>query len=232
MLIYAHPDDESIITGGTIRMMVEKGYEVDLVCATRGEASTAYDREYVKKEHLAEVREKELIDSCQILGVSKLYFMDYLDGTLDTIPENEGVEKLLRYMNEEKPNIVITFEPEGISHHKDHKTIHKWTMKALSSDKLCNMPEKIYWATEDRGAGRLKKGKAMGHFRDDMTTIVDISGVIDIKTEAIKCHRSQVKALENNALLELGKLIRRNKEEFFIRVDKYGSKINVEEDSI
>ncbi|MCT4632835.1 MAG: PIG-L family deacetylase [Firmicutes bacterium] len=232
MLIYAHPDDESIITGGTIRKMVEKGYEVDLICATRGEASTAYDRDYVKKEHLPEVREKELIDSCQVLGISKLYFMDYLDGSLKTIPEDEGVGKLIKYLNEEKPNIVITFEPDGISHHSDHKIIHSWTMKALSSREIDTNPEKIYWATEDRGTGRLKKGKAMGHFREDMTTIIDITGVIDIKTEAIKCHRSQIKALENNALIEDGKLIRRNKEEFFIRVDAEGRKINVKEDSI
>lgn len=232
LIIYAHPDDEAIITGGTIINLVDRGYEVNLICATRGESSTAFDREYVTKEDLPLVREKELLDACRQLGINKTYFMDYIDGTLNDIDENEAVNRLIYYLDSEEPDIIITFEPNGVSHHKDHKTIHRWTMKAVASNKLKAYPEKIYWATESNESGRCKNGKLVGHSLKDITTIIDIKDNVKRKSQAVMCHRSQIKALEKNELLKDGRLIRRNEKEYFIRVDRTGKKMNVEENNI
>lgn len=226
--IFAHPDDEAIIVGGTFLLLAELKWETHFVCATKGEASTAYDRDYVKKEDLAVVREKEILDAAEILGVAKVHFMDYLDGTLAQCDENEAVQWIADLLNNLQPELIYTFEVNGISHHSDHKTIHRWVMKVLKDKKLNYHPKGIYLATVDNAFGRLKNGVLMGSDISEITTIIPIESVAELKAKAILAHRSQLNMLINNGLIVDGALQRRNRQEFFIRIDENGTPLHFE----
>jgi len=227
--IFAHPDDEAIIIGGTLIRLAEAGWETHLICATKGEASTAYDRDYVKKEDLGPVRERELLQAAEIMGVKEVHFLGYIDATLADQDEEEAVEKLAAHLNALQPELIFTFEVNGISHHPDHKTIHRWMMKVLHEDKLTYEPQAVYLATVDNRAGRLKNGLLMGSPIEEITTIIDIEEVAAQKAKAILAHRTQMKMLINNGLIVDGALQRNHRHEYFIRLDAKGQPVHLTE---
>lgn len=227
--IFAHPDDEAIIIGGTLIQLAEMGWETYLICATKGEASTAYDRAYVKKEDLGPVREQELLKAAELLGVKEVQFLDYIDATLVDQDEAEAVAKLAERLNVLQPELIYTFEVNGISHHPDHKTIHRWMMKLLKEGKLNYEPQAIYLATVDNRAGRLKNGKLMGSSIEEITTIIEIEGVAAQKAKAILAHRTQLNMLINNGLIVDGTLQRNHRHEYFIKLDGKGQAVQLAE---
>lgn len=227
--IFAHPDDEAIIIGGTLIQLAEMGWETHLICATKGEASTAYDRDYVKKEDLGPVREQELLRAAELMGVTKVHFLDYMDATLVDQDEIQAVEKLAAHLNALQPELIYTFEVNGISHHPDHKTVHRWMMKLLHEGKLNYVPQAVYLATVDNRAGRLKNGFLMGSPIEEITTIIDIERVADQKAKAILAHRTQMKMLINNGLIVDGALQRNHRHEYFIKLDGSGQPIQLKE---
>src|SRR4051812_35492293 len=85
---YAHPDDEQGISG-TLRICLDKGYHVGLLCATRGEVGEIADPSLATPETLGEVREQELRKAAEVLGFSNVYFLDYRDSGMDGTPENK-----------------------------------------------------------------------------------------------------------------------------------------------
>lgn len=227
--IFAHPDDEAIIIGGTLIQLAELGWETHLICATKGEASTAYDRDYVKKEELGQVREQELLRAAEIMGVKNVHFLDYMDATLVNQDEAEAVEKIAAHLNTLQPELIYTFEVNGISHHPDHKTVHRWMMKLLHEGKLNYAPEAVYLATVDNRAGRLKNGLLMGSPIEEISTIIDIERVADQKAQAILAHRTQLKMLINNGLIVDGALQRNHRHEYFIKLDGAGQPVKLDE---
>src|SRR5206468_7403749 len=83
MCILAHPDDESLGTGGTLAKYAAEGIETYLITATRGERGWPGDpAENPGMEGLGKIREKELLGATQILGVRDVHFLDYIDGDL------------------------------------------------------------------------------------------------------------------------------------------------------
>jgi LmbE family N-acetylglucosaminyl deacetylase len=227
--IFAHPDDEAIIVGGTFRLLADLGWETHLICATKGEASTAYDRSYVRKEDLGVVREKEILDAAGILGVSQVHFMNYMDGTLADQEDETAMAWLADKLNTLQPELIYTFEVNGISFHPDHKTIHRWVIQLLKDKKLNYEPRGIYLATIDNSSGRLRKGLLMGSHINDITTIIPIDAVAEIKAKAILAHRTQLKMLLENGLIVDGALQRNNRNEHFIHIDSSGAPIEVED---
>jgi LmbE family N-acetylglucosaminyl deacetylase len=143
LAVLAHPDDESFGLGGTLALYAQKGYETYLVCATRGEAGT------VDAEHLngfkdtAELRTVELKRAAEILGLKEVFFLGYRDSGMPGTEENEHPDaqinhpidevagKVVKYIRELKPDIVITFDPIGGYRHPDHIHIHKATVLAF-----------------------------------------------------------------------------------------------------
>jgi LmbE family N-acetylglucosaminyl deacetylase len=141
MAIFAHPDDENII-GGTLAYYTDKGDEVVLVCATRGEVGQISDPALATRETIGEVRQKELEKACAILGIQHLEFLDRRDSGMDGTDENKDPRALIQSNPDEikgqivevirkyKPDIVITFEPFGWYGHPDHKFTSKWVTEA------------------------------------------------------------------------------------------------------
>lgn len=203
---FAHPDDETFSSGGTIAKLVKNGVIVKLICATRGEAGSTGDPSLCKHEDLPKVREEELKKAAGILGISEIIFLGLVDGTLHKIPQSKIVESVLQILQKEKPDVVITFNKTGGSNHPDHKAIGKATTKAFEKYmQLAKKHARLYHNVtpksfikmfEEKGLSSNAFGKVKGVIDKQITTRVDIKDTFDIKIKALKCHKTQHKDAE------------------------------------
>ncbi|NOY99930.1 MAG: GlcNAc-PI de-N-acetylase [Chloroflexi bacterium] len=141
LAVLAHPDDESFGMGGTLALYAERGVDVHLVCATRGEVGQMDEKYLHGFNSIAERREAELRCAAGILGLAGVHFLDYRDsgmpGSADNehpnalvqAPLDEVAAKVVRYIRTLKPDVVLTFDP--IYRHPDHIHIHKATVLAF-----------------------------------------------------------------------------------------------------
>lgn len=141
--VLAHPDDESFGMGGTLALYAQRGADVYLVCATRGEVGTV-DPEHLKGfSSTGEMREGELRCAARHLGLKDVFFLDYRDSGMPGSPDNqhpdaqvahpveEVAAKVLRYIRMLQPDVVLTFDPIGGYRHPDHIHIHQATVLAF-----------------------------------------------------------------------------------------------------
>ncbi|MDQ3661255.1 MAG: PIG-L family deacetylase [Actinomycetota bacterium] len=149
--VWAHPDDETYLSGGLMAAAVRAGHRVACVTATRGEGGSLDEKRW-PSETLAEVREQELAEALGLLGVLEHRWLGYADGACARVPQEEAVALVGGFIEEFEPDSVLTFGPEGMTGHPDHKAVHVWTTLALEqastgADLYCatNTPE---WAAE------------------------------------------------------------------------------------
>jgi LmbE family N-acetylglucosaminyl deacetylase len=217
MAVFAHPDDEAFGTGGTMSKYAAEGADVYLVTATRGEAGQIAEPELATPVNLPTVREHELRCACEIYGINPPKFLDYVDGQLPMVHQGQAVGKLVRLIREIRPQVLITFGPDGIYGHYDHIAVHRWSTiavrmasdpdcfpdpevcdphqvsklyhRALSHDQVASMTE------DDQPAGVMMDGVPfpfIGLSMDEITTVIDVSQYVQAKLEGIRCHATQV----------------------------------------
>jgi N-acetyl-1-D-myo-inositol-2-amino-2-deoxy-alpha-D-glucopyranoside deacetylase len=218
LLVHAHPDDESISTGGAMMKARGDGHRVVLVTATRGEVGEIYNMdEESTRPHLGEVRTKELENAARILGVNRGEFLDYRDsgmvGTADNenpksfhqAPIDQAAAKLANIMREEKPEVVVTYDADGTYGHPDHIMAHHVTNAALDLlEKEGLRPRKLYYTAIPRSLMEAFRDQMPEEARQDnigmsirgtpdelVTTKVDVSDFVDRKREAFAAHVSQ-----------------------------------------
>lgn len=215
LVCFAHPDDESFVTGGTIAKYVAMGWEVELLCATRGDAGKTGPLGTVVPEALGVAREEEVIRAAQVLGIARVTFLDYSDGKLKDISPGEIEETLFKKMVEVVPDIVITFDTLGYSNHPDHIRIGHSTTYAFQKyaawihEQLAGNPEaaeevepRLYYACmpqsvisylqEQKVFPKESFGKPwIGTPDKKINTVIDIAEYKEKKREAIACHTSQ-----------------------------------------
>lgn len=84
LAVFAHPDDESMGMGGTLAKYSAQGVETHLVCASRGEGGWFGPEEQDPGPvRLGQIREAELRSAVKELGMTSLFFLDYIDGHVD-----------------------------------------------------------------------------------------------------------------------------------------------------
>jgi len=123
LVVLAHPDDENGM-GGTLARYAAEGARVVLVCATRGEAGTIFNPDLATPATLAQVREQELRCSCATLGIEPPRFLDCSDGAVRDCSE-AALERVVRLMRLLRPQIVLTFGPDGVYGHPDHVAVSR-----------------------------------------------------------------------------------------------------------
>jgi LmbE family N-acetylglucosaminyl deacetylase len=199
MLVLAHPDDETFGPGGTIIKYARQGVRVSVIIATSGQAGRTAGLA-ATPEDLGRLREEEAREAARALGVSDLHFFGYMDGRLDEVDEEEVEERVVRLMRSERPDIVITFGPEGAGNeHRDHRRISLIATRAACSAAdprlFCDqidaglaphLVRKFYYMSGYRAPWREMSAQFL-----PITTIIDISDVVHLKLEAFKLHRSQ-----------------------------------------
>jgi len=130
--VWAHPDDEAYLSGGLMAMARDAGARVVCVTATRGERGTA-DPTAWPPERLAAERTAELARCLEILGVTEHRWLGYADGRCPDVPAAEAVTALCEVIDEVRPDTVVTFGPDGITGHPDHRTVSGWVGAAVDA---------------------------------------------------------------------------------------------------
>src|SRR6266516_5194938 len=142
--VFAHPDDEIFCAGGTFAKYVAAGAEAMVVSATRGEAGQIRSAQVATRRTLGQVREKELRLACQRLGVQHVVCIDYIDGTLNEVDQEELILHVAKIIRTFRPDVVITFGSDGGYGHPDHIAISAATTAAcLRSGDSHQFPEQL-----------------------------------------------------------------------------------------
>ena len=129
--VWAHPDDEAYLTGGLMALARAGGSRVVCVTATRGERGTPDPRRW-PPEVLADVRAAELARSLAILGVHEHHALDLADGGCAALDPAGPVGRIARILDDVAPDTVVTFGPDDITGHPDHRTVSAWTGAAFA----------------------------------------------------------------------------------------------------
>jgi LmbE family N-acetylglucosaminyl deacetylase len=203
--VWAHPDDETYLSAGLMAAAVRRGDRVVCVTATRGEEGT-WDEERWPTSTLGAVREAELMDSLDVLGVGEHHWLDYHDGTCGDVDPEEGAARVQAIMEEVGPLTVLTFGPDGMTGHLDHKSVSAWTTEAFS--RVAPEGARLYYATvtpewAERFAPRFEPFNV---FMEPGTPPVTPLGELglhyplpadlqELKLEAISKHVSQVEGM-------------------------------------
>lgn len=192
--VFAHPDDEAFGPGGTIATLVKKN-DVYIICATSGEAG---EKNIEDKRELGEIRREELLKSAEILGVKKVYFLGFEDGTLSNNLYHKLADEVRKKIELLKPQIVLTYEPRGISGHIDHIAVAMVTMYVCQ--KLYFIKEIWQYFTLEKYKKKRKKEfgdyfvyMPPGYKESEADKVIDTSKVFDKKAKAMQMHKSQIK---------------------------------------
>lgn len=128
--VYAHPDDEVFCAGGTLAKYAAAGAEVMVVSATRGQAGQIRSAQIATRHTLGQVREQELHLGCQRLGIQHSLCLDYGDGTLAGLDPDILTRHITEIIRRFRPDVVLTFGPDGGYGHPDHITMSNVTTVA------------------------------------------------------------------------------------------------------
>jgi LmbE family N-acetylglucosaminyl deacetylase len=218
--VFAHPDDETLGVGGTLAKYAAEGVDTYLVTATRGERGwMGPPQEDPGLEAMARIREAELKAAARALGICHISFLDYIDGDLDQAPHDEVVGKIVREIRRVKPQVVITFPPDGIYGHPDHIAISQFATAAAiaaadpnyvdPSQQPAHRVAKLYYLVETKNTIELYK-EIVGDLSMDIdnvhretvgwddwavTTRIDAACCWRSAYQAVLAHQSQLPSL-------------------------------------
>jgi LmbE family N-acetylglucosaminyl deacetylase len=220
LVVFAHPDDESMGMGGTLAKYSAQGVDTYYVCASRGERGWfGPEDQNPGLSALGQLRVRELEKAVEELGMKGLYFLDYIDGEIDQADYKEVIGKIVTYIRRIQPQVVVTFPPDGNYGHPDHIAVGQFTSAAIvcSADSSYRDPQnlsshrvsKLYYMIDSENFINLI-APFMGDmtFRVDdqvrgeiawkewmVTTRIDMAEHCHAAWRAIQCHQSQLSTL-------------------------------------
>lgn len=218
LCFHAHPDDESLTTGGTIARAAAEGHRVVLVVATGGEHGELPE-DLAEGETLTARRVDETMRSAAVLGISRVEFLGYTDSGMHGWDQNdephsfwrasidEAATRLAAILREESADVLTVYDPHGNYGHPDHIQVHRVGHRAAE---LAGTPV-VYEATMNRemvqrmtsmaaelapdldfDPPELPEDIEFGMPEAELTTAVDVSDYIVQKRDSITMHASQV----------------------------------------
>jgi LmbE family N-acetylglucosaminyl deacetylase len=227
MAVLAHPDDESLGIGGTLAKYASEGVDVFLLTATRGDGGRyrGYrpdDHQHPGRLALATIREAELRAAASVLGVREVSLLEYHDQHVDRADSRQAAAGIAEHLRRVRPDVVVTFGPDGAYGHPDHIAISQFTTAAVaaaadrafgSASAAADRPHsvsKLYymawpestWAAYQAAVGRLRstvdgvERQATPWPDWAITTVIDTSPFWPTVWRAVSCHDSQVAAYE------------------------------------
>jgi LmbE family N-acetylglucosaminyl deacetylase len=242
---HAHPDDECIVTGGTIARAAHEGHRVVLVFATRGEVGEVPDGFLAPGETLADRREAEARRAAEILGAAQVEFLGYRDSGMadtDTVGDassfwsadvDVAATRLAAIVAREQPAVLTTYDERGNYGHPDHIQVHRVAMRARELEQ----PARLYAATVDREFIHELRRFALealpdaddvpdpdeielGIASERITTRVDVTGFLAGKRAAMRAHASQIDERSVFSALPDDAFRRAFGTEWFLRLDE------------
>ncbi len=196
LAVGAHPDDIDIGSSGSIAKWIKEGAEAYYLVLTDG--SKGFEDPKIPDKELIKIRRAEQQKAADILGVKKVFFLDFVDGELENTPIlRKEIVKIIRQV---KPTTVMCFDPtvvydteRNFINHPDHRVAGQATLDSV-----------FPFARNSRTFPELLKEGLKPHVVEELLLTsffkinfyVDISQTIDLKMEAIACHTSQFKDME------------------------------------
>ena len=180
LAVVAHPDDESFGLGALLAAMVEAGSKVRVLCLTAGEASTLG-----ADGDLAELRRAELAAAGRELGLAGVYLEGFPDGGLTALPDavlDEAVDR-----RRGNSTVLVTFEPDGVTGHPDHRAASAAAARAASRHGLV-LAE---WGVASGVAHRLRQETSVPFTSLDGPDVIEIIVERRRQRAAIAAHASQ-----------------------------------------
>ncbi len=227
MAVHAHPDDEASSTGGVLAKYGDEDIRTVVVTCTNGEfgdspggvkpGQDGHDEQAVAQIRLAELRE-----SCKHLGVTDLELLGYHDSGMPdweyknrpdafcNVPQSEVAGRIGALIEHYRPQVVISYDPEGAYQHPDHVHAARCAAAAVAAT---GIPAKFYETAMRRSDWRemwevlREQGVEVPDVREidpemlrqmeeregRITTNVDILSVLDRKRAALLAHASQIR---------------------------------------
>jgi LmbE family N-acetylglucosaminyl deacetylase len=133
LALLAHPDDESFFLAGTAARLAAAGRPAGLVCCTRGQQGALGTPPLATRETVGAVREGELRAACAAAGIDVLAVLDYEDKRLGEADPAEVRAAFVRVLRAERPRVVATFDPNGVTGHPDHIAVCRFTLDAVTA---------------------------------------------------------------------------------------------------
>ncbi len=198
LVVMAHPDDETFRCGGTLALLARRGVTIQVLTATRGEAGSANPLSPDERDRLALAREQELHCACAALGIEPPLLLNYNDGELDTVADEEAGGQVLAVADEFRPQVVITWPPDGLSGHPDHIAVSRWVDLAFrhvsTGTSKHDLAALYYVAVASSVANALGYTHLHATPDDAITLTINVFAAWDQKLAAIQCHRTQLAA--------------------------------------
>lgn len=190
--IFAHPDDAEFTCAGSAALWASQGAQITYVVVTNGGAGSNDPNQDLAE--LVRIRQAEQTAACAVLGVQEVLFLDYPDGTLEpTLDLRRALTRIIRRL---KPDRVICGDPsvmfygDGYINHPDHRAAAEAALYAVFPSAATRpiFPELLAEGLEPHQVKAVYMTSDSAH----INTYVDISGTIERKIEALRCHKSQV----------------------------------------
>lgn len=165
VLFHAHPDDEALLTAGTMARAAADGHRVVLVVATDGALGLTDETAFgTKGDALAATRSRELAASADALGVARTVELGFADSGSDPevlpdppggrrfvrVPLDEAATALAEVLVEERADVLTTYDPSGGYGHRDHVRVHEVGARAAQIARERGLPVTVLWATIPR----------------------------------------------------------------------------------
>lgn len=185
MAVYPHPDDETFGKGGALALHAREGATVTVVCGTLGQMGRNMGKPiFATRESMPNIREKELRNACEALGVANLRLLGLRDKMVE-FEDPEYVADLIGEVIEEvRPTLIYTYYPPyGV--HPDHDAMARATLVAVRRLPKSEQPEILASPiTRDRL-------EVLG----SPNVVLDVTEVLGQKLAAYRAHRSQSEAM-------------------------------------
>jgi N-acetyl-1-D-myo-inositol-2-amino-2-deoxy-alpha-D-glucopyranoside deacetylase len=178
LFVHAHPDDESLNNGATIAHYAARGAQVHVVTCTLGEEGEVIGDRWAElavdhADQLGGYRVGELTEALRALGISAPIYLggagrwrdSGMPGTATRrrqrfidADEREAVGALVAIIREQRPHVVVTYDPMGGYGHPDHVHTHTVTTAAVAAAGTADYPgepwtvPKLYWTVLARSA--------------------------------------------------------------------------------
>lgn len=216
--VFAHPDDDTFNLGGSVLGHGPDALELTLVVATSGEAGLIFESSLATRDDLGEVREAEERAALAAMGFggASVRFLRHPDGGLAGVDREPLVEEVAAVLREARPEVVVTFGPEGMTGHEDHIAIGEAATEAFhrvrreappgSLLRLCYtaLPASViegyreYRRSIGEDPGPPDAPFAPRGVPDETLGITaDCSSVVDRKIAALREHRTQADELQS-----------------------------------
>lgn len=204
--VVAHPDDESLIAGGTLALAAAAGAATGVLSLTRGEQGPISDDALATRAQLGQVREAELQTAARALGVGWAACLHHPDGELPWVDHDAAAAKLAALLAPNTPAVVLTFGEDGLYWHPDHVAAREIALLAV---RRLGAPVDVYEAAWPSGmvaslvAAAAARGLPVGlwgldpeAFGSDRapTVEIDVRPALVRKLAALRAHRTQIGA--------------------------------------